>query len=94
MPVRIGDLGNVGANAVVAVRDQGLVLGSVEYVLLEALVSKIFRAIARAPKRPFVEDIILHSLTVPFVGGLGIYGPAPHRGPFVHVDTRGEPVRW
>ena len=30
----------------------------------------------------------------PFVGGLGIYGPAPHRGPFIHVDTRGEPVRW
>lgn len=30
----------------------------------------------------------------PLVGGIGIYGPAPHRGPFVHVDTRGEPVRW
>lgn len=30
----------------------------------------------------------------PLVGGLGIYSPAPHRGPFVHVDTRGEPVRW
>ena len=30
----------------------------------------------------------------PFVGGLGVYGPAPHRGPFIHVDTRGEPVRW
>ncbi len=30
----------------------------------------------------------------PFVGGLGIYGPAPHRGPFIHVDTRGQAVRW
>jgi hypothetical protein len=30
----------------------------------------------------------------PLVGGLGIYGPAPHRGPFVHVDTRGRPARW
>ncbi|GAB5533907.1 MAG: hypothetical protein Rubg2KO_01560 [Rubricoccaceae bacterium] len=30
----------------------------------------------------------------PLVGGLGVYGPAPHRGPFIHVDTRGEPVRW
>lgn len=28
------------------------------------------------------------------VGGLGIYGPAPHRGPFVHVDVRGYPARW
>ncbi len=27
-------------------------------------------------------------------GGLGLYGPAPHRGPFIHVDVRGEPVRW
>ena len=32
--------------------------------------------------------------TPPLVGGLGVYSPAPHRGPFVHVDTRGEPVRW
>ena len=30
----------------------------------------------------------------PLVGGLGIYGPAPHRGPFVHVDTRGTKARW
>ena len=28
------------------------------------------------------------------VGGLGVYAPAPHRGPFVHVDVRGQPVRW
>ena len=28
------------------------------------------------------------------VGGVGVYGPAPHRGPFVHVDTRGSEVRW
>lgn len=30
----------------------------------------------------------------PFVGGLGIYSPAPHRGPFIHVDVRGWPARW
>jgi hypothetical protein len=30
----------------------------------------------------------------PFVGGLGLYPPAPHRGPFIHVDTRGHPARW
>ncbi len=29
-----------------------------------------------------------------FEGGLGIYGPAPHRGPFVHVDARGYRARW
>lgn len=27
-------------------------------------------------------------------GGLGLYGPRPHRGPFVHVDARGERARW
>lgn len=30
----------------------------------------------------------------PFVGGMGLYGPKPHRGPFVHVDTRGFKARW
>jgi hypothetical protein len=29
-----------------------------------------------------------------FDGGLGIYGPAAHRGPFVHVDLRGDRARW
>jgi len=27
-------------------------------------------------------------------GGLGLYGPRPHRGPFVHVDARGHQARW
>lgn len=30
----------------------------------------------------------------PFIGGLGIYGPKPHRGPFIHVDVRGTRARW
>ena len=30
----------------------------------------------------------------PMVGGMGVYGPAPHRGPFVHVDVRGHKARW
>ncbi|MCP1676344.1 hypothetical protein J2T57_003505 [Natronocella acetinitrilica] len=29
-----------------------------------------------------------------FMGGIGIYGPRPHRGPFVHVDVRGFEARW
>jgi len=28
------------------------------------------------------------------IGGLGLYGPRPHRGPFVHVDVRGENAYW
>lgn len=29
-----------------------------------------------------------------FDGGLGIYGSASHRGPFVHLDLRGYRARW
>ncbi|UZJ45804.1 D-Ala-D-Ala carboxypeptidase family metallohydrolase [Marinimicrobium sp. C6131] len=28
------------------------------------------------------------------IGGVGLYGPRPHRGPFVHVDARGFNARW
>lgn len=28
------------------------------------------------------------------IGGLGVYGPKPHRGAFIHVDTRGVKARW
>lgn len=31
---------------------------------------------------------------VSFVGGIGIYGSRPHRGPFIHIDTRGYRARW
>ena len=48
-----------------------------------------------------VEGMTAESWYRPLIGGLGIYGPAPHRGPFVHVDTRGSksalvgsPGRW
>ena len=41
-----------------------------------------------------VEGLADRPWYAPLVGGLGIYSPAPHRGPFVHVDTRGQPVRW
>ncbi|MCU7553809.1 D-Ala-D-Ala carboxypeptidase family metallohydrolase [Alteromonas sp. ASW11-19] len=28
------------------------------------------------------------------IGGLGVYGPKPHRGAFIHIDTRGIKARW
>ena len=41
-----------------------------------------------------IEENLDSSWYAPFVGGLGIYGPKPHRGAFIHVDTRGFKARW
>ncbi|MDX1630630.1 MAG: hypothetical protein R3234_02115 [Thermoanaerobaculia bacterium] len=41
-----------------------------------------------------VKDAYGETWYMPFVGGLGVYGPAAHRGPFIHVDTRGYRARW
>ena len=38
-----------------------------------------------------VDGMVDESWYRPFMGGMGLYGPAPHRGPFIHVDTRGLP---
>lgn len=41
-----------------------------------------------------VESLYNEPWYRPFVGGLGLYGPNPVRGPFIHVDTRGYRARW
>ncbi len=41
-----------------------------------------------------VEDTFSDPPSPRLVGGLGLYGPRPHRGPFIHVDVRGEEARW
>lgn len=41
-----------------------------------------------------IEEMAEEPWYDPLVGGLGIYGPAPHRGPFIHIDVRGQRVRW
>lgn len=41
-----------------------------------------------------VEDNLNEVWYQPFIGGLGIYAPASHRGPFIHVDVRGQRARW
>ena len=40
------------------------------------------------------DSLTSESWYQPFLGGLGLYGPKPHRGPFVHVDVRGYTARW
>jgi hypothetical protein len=41
-----------------------------------------------------VEGLTQRTWYGPFVGGLGIYGPKPNHGPFIHVDSRGYKARW
>ena len=42
----------------------------------------------------FIDAMKDEAWYAPFVGGLGLYAPKPHRGPFVHVDVRGFEARW
>jgi hypothetical protein len=41
-----------------------------------------------------VDSLQYDDASPDYVGGLGIYGPAAHRGPFIHVDARGYRARW
>lgn len=41
-----------------------------------------------------IEDIYQTREHIHLHGGLGLYGPRSHRGPFVHVDARGFEARW
>ena len=42
----------------------------------------------------WIEEMSALPWYKPFVGGLALYPSAPQRGPFVHVDVRGQSVRW
>lgn len=41
-----------------------------------------------------IEDLYRNGQHRRLHGGLGLYGPRSHRGPFVHVDARGHEARW
>ena len=95
--VQVSQLSNIAANAAAPVMDQGLVLGSVEYVLLEAAVSMLLRRVIKAARRPFLEEVVLHTISLPFLGGLGVpFGKAGNpREPYTRqfIDgTKGIPA--
>lgn len=69
--VEVTQLANIAANAAAPVMGQTLVLGTVEYVLLEAAVSMLLRRVIKAQRRPFLQEVALHTIAMPFVGGLG-----------------------
>lgn len=51
--------------------------------------AQVLASMAEAAHEHAERDV--HEL---LAGGLALYGPAPHRGPFVHVDARGHDARW
>jgi hypothetical protein len=42
----------------------------------------------------WIEEMSAQPWYKPFVGGLALYPTTPQSGPFVHVDVRGQSVRW
>ena len=53
-------------------------IGSVEYVTIEVIVDMLLRSILRAPRRGVVDLAIIHTLTLPIMGGISrLYADAP-----------------
>lgn len=53
-------------------------IGSVEYVTVEVIVDMVLRAILRGPRRGVVDLAIIHTLSLPILGGIqAVYGKAP-----------------
>lgn len=42
----------------------------------------------------WIEEMSAEPWYKPYVGGLALYPGTPQHGPFVHVDVRGQSVRW
>jgi hypothetical protein len=42
----------------------------------------------------WIEALAKDRAYAPLKGGLATYGSKPERGPFVHMDVRGERTRW
>ena len=84
--VEVKQLANIASNAAAPVMGQSLALGTVEYVLLEAAVSMLLRRVIKAPRRSFLQEVALHTISLPFLGGplredpvLRLLHPAGHR---------------
>ena len=78
MEVRAKDLGNVPRNLIAPVAGTRPIIGAAQYVLLECVVEKIIRKAAKATDYRWRDLFVIHSLSLPFIGGFGkILSPAP-----------------
>ena len=65
-------IGNVFNNGIVAVdfRKSKQLIGTVEYVAAEVLVSKVIRAVLKMENRGIFDLAFIHLLSIPFMGGI------------------------
>ena len=89
---------NVAKNIIVPIdpRRTKQLLGSLEYVAAEVVVAKIVRKIIRADTKGWLEIAYIHTLSLPFLGGLGAFfenqkdyaGQDPDTGKAIGVATQ------
>ena len=62
---------NVGSNLIVPFdpRRTKLLMGSLEYIAAEVIVSKLARKLIRADNKGWMELIYIHAISLPFMGG-------------------------
>ena len=60
---------NVAKNAVMPFTSGPLAIGSAEYVLFEVIVDMILRRLIRAPTRRLFDLILIHTISLPLLGG-------------------------
>lgn len=89
---------NVAKNIIVPIdpRRTKQLLGSLEYVAAEVVVAKIVRKIIKADTKGWLELAYIHTLSLPFLGGLGAFfenqkdyaGQDPDTGKAIGVATQ------
>ena len=66
---------NIPANAVLPfnpLRNQ-LLLGSAEYIAIEAVVSRLFRILLKLPQKSWTELLGVHAISMAYMGGAGAF---------------------
>ena len=71
----MADYLNIGTNIILpfAPRRTRLILGTLEYVAAEVIVSKIVRKLMRADTKGWLELGYIHALSMPFLGGAAAF---------------------
>ena len=77
----MADYLNIGTNIILPFdpRRTRLILGTLEYVAAEVVVTKIVRKLMRAENKGWLELAYIHALSMPFLGGAAAFVAAADR---------------